>query len=210
MKKLFIACLLLFSLARAGDSASLEVQGFSRDGRYLVFEQYGFQDGSGFPYSSVHVVDVKKNVLLWQTERVIEQDQGTLLQARSMVRGVAKSVLARYKLLSALPGSSIGIAANGYFISGKKLYQLQLKTNRRANTTCSDGMESLLELKLSVDNKTRVLQKDSQLPAARTCALGYKLHHVHVFGQQLAVFLTRETPGFEGSDLRWMVVTGTL
>jgi predicted secreted protein len=57
-----IAIFLLFlaganSIARAGDAAGREVIGFSPDGRYFAFEQYGVQDGSGFAYSDIMVID---------------------------------------------------------------------------------------------------------------------------------------------------------
>jgi len=45
--------------ARAGDGAALNVLGFSADGRYFAFEQYGTQDGSGFPYAEVAVIDTQ-------------------------------------------------------------------------------------------------------------------------------------------------------
>jgi predicted secreted protein len=44
-------------VARAGDGAAVNVLGFSADGRYFAFEQYG-KDGSGTPYSSVSAVEI--------------------------------------------------------------------------------------------------------------------------------------------------------
>ena len=45
----------------AGDYATLNFIGFSRDGKYLAFEEYGVQDGSGFPYSNIYIVETAKN-----------------------------------------------------------------------------------------------------------------------------------------------------
>jgi len=45
--------------AQAGDGAALNVLGFSADGRYFAFEQYGMQDGSGFPYAEIAVIDTQ-------------------------------------------------------------------------------------------------------------------------------------------------------
>ena len=47
--------------ARAADNAERAVVGFSPDGRYFAFEQYGVQDGSGFPYSEIFVIDLNAN-----------------------------------------------------------------------------------------------------------------------------------------------------
>ena len=42
----------------AGDRAQLDLIGYSADGSYFAFEEFGVQDGSGFAYSSIYVVDL--------------------------------------------------------------------------------------------------------------------------------------------------------
>ena len=60
----FAAILLALALvaaaadARAGDGAAINVLGFSADGRYFAFEQYGEQDGSGSFYSTITAIEV--------------------------------------------------------------------------------------------------------------------------------------------------------
>ena len=54
---LFLASLALAGPARAGDVAQLEILGFSRDGKVFAFEEYGVEDGSGFPYANRYYVD---------------------------------------------------------------------------------------------------------------------------------------------------------
>jgi hypothetical protein len=39
----------------------LDVIGFSPDGRYFAFEQYGFNEGEGLPYSHMYFIDVERN-----------------------------------------------------------------------------------------------------------------------------------------------------
>ena len=61
MKRIGIAFLLALALvanARAGDGAALHVLGFSADGRYFAFEQYGEQNGSGSLYSIITAVEI--------------------------------------------------------------------------------------------------------------------------------------------------------
>jgi predicted secreted protein len=43
--------------ARAGDGAALNALGFSADGRFFAFEQYGEQDGSGSLYATITAVE---------------------------------------------------------------------------------------------------------------------------------------------------------
>ena len=44
--------------AAAGEFAQVDLLGFSRSGSHFAFEEYGVQDGSGFPYSNIYVIDV--------------------------------------------------------------------------------------------------------------------------------------------------------
>ena len=57
---LLAASLTLFSAAPAlaGDAAQFDPIGFSEDGRYFAYEEYGIQDGSGFPYATIYLVDL--------------------------------------------------------------------------------------------------------------------------------------------------------
>lgn len=43
--------------ARAGDGSAIHVLGFSADGRYFAFEQYGEQDGSGTLHSAITAIE---------------------------------------------------------------------------------------------------------------------------------------------------------
>ena len=44
--------------AQAGDGAAVHVLGFSADGRYFAFEQYGEQDGSGSLHSTITAIEI--------------------------------------------------------------------------------------------------------------------------------------------------------
>jgi predicted secreted protein len=58
--KTALAALYLSSLgpAHAGDGAALNVLGFSSDGRYFAFEQFGEQDGSGTLFATITAIEV--------------------------------------------------------------------------------------------------------------------------------------------------------
>ena len=80
------AVVLLISVvfASAGDYANLNFIGFSKDGRYLAFEEYGIQDGSGWAYSKFYFVDVAKNAYAAPSISTwIKNDYATERQARS-------------------------------------------------------------------------------------------------------------------------------
>lgn len=64
MNRIGIAILLAFVLgtaapcARAGDGSAVHILGFSADGRYFAYEQYGEQDGSGTLYSTITAIEL--------------------------------------------------------------------------------------------------------------------------------------------------------
>jgi predicted secreted protein len=216
--KFVLALALFMVVARAGDAASLEFVGFSKDGRYLAFEQYGIQDGSGFAYGSVSVVDTTKNLLVAQVSRTIERENSTVAQARAAVR--ASSVIRPYSIVAGNQGRFVGIAPQAPNIQGQRsqfvhagrTHQLELNSDfvDVDEKTCPDKIESRLNLTLIVAGKTRTLQKDNKLPASRACARAYEMKSAHILGNTLVVFVVVHLPGFEGSDLRWMAITTKL
>lgn len=50
--------------AFAVDYARVDVMGFSANGSRFAFEEYGIQDGSGFPYSNIYLFDVDRDAWL--------------------------------------------------------------------------------------------------------------------------------------------------
>jgi predicted secreted protein len=219
--KLLLAFVLLISLARAGDAANLEFIGFSKDGRYLAFEQFGVTDGIGYPYAKVQIVDVTKNTVLAQTEKMIEVENSSTTQARVAIKNTAQGLFSRYAIVRGNQGKFIGIAPTAPNIGGQRsefvyagrTYTLELKSDfiKQDAKTCPDGIATQLELNLTVTGKTRVLQKDGlTLPKSRACALSYEMRSAQLLGNNLAVFVAVQLPGFEGADVRWMVITTRL
>ncbi len=67
--------LLLTLPVKAGDSAILNIIGYSSDNNYFAFEEYGVQDGSGFAYSSIYIIDINEDSWVVGTPiRVFEED----------------------------------------------------------------------------------------------------------------------------------------
>ena len=58
---LVLSSLLAAAPALAADGAQSRALGYSADGKYFAFEQFGVQDGSGFPYWDVFVLDLAAN-----------------------------------------------------------------------------------------------------------------------------------------------------
>src|SRR5687767_594253 len=102
------ALVLLFAVASAdaGDFATLNFIGFSKDGKYLAFEEYGVQDGSGFPYSSIYFVDVAKNSYAAPPVNIsIENEAMSESQARTRARTRAAATLRRLRIVDRNTGT---------------------------------------------------------------------------------------------------------
>jgi predicted secreted protein len=218
------------SLAFAGDAATLRVIGFSADGKYLAFEQHGVEDGSGFPYANVFFVDVENNSFIAPSVAVREENEEAL--ATSMLataRQRAQTALQRLNIIEGNLGAqlihhpltdtgvdphvvkfSLSPALAG---SADQPYEIVLREAEVKEDCYGFGKGRIFELAL-VNAQTgarKILQKDERLPKARGCPLSYRIQDVFVYDERyVAVFLNVLKPGFEGHDMRFMVVTGVL
>lgn len=60
------------------------------------------------------------------------------------------------------------------------------------------------------DFPIQILQKDLNIPAIRQCPSAYFIEQVWFYDGKIAVFLNYYKQGFEGDDMRYMVVTGEI
>jgi predicted secreted protein len=223
----------------ASDAAQLNFIGFSENGEYLAFEQYGIQDGSGFAYTEIIMVNVPKNSYACPTITCIgDEEHMTLAITRDSVLTKARSKLKMLSIVQGNTGEHVihhplsdleadpkhvrfyeqagGIQA----LSGLREYALTLNEIEVSNDNNEYGYgfgpPKMLELIINtpgVDEKV-VLQRDTKLPKRRSNVLYYRIQDVYIYhcaGQKyIAVFICYDMPGFEGSDLRFMVVTARL
>jgi predicted secreted protein len=81
--------------AHAADGAQSRAIGFSPDGRYFAFEQYGSQDGSGFAYADIFVLDISQDSWVPGTPvRVVDENEsGRIDLARAQAAQKAAAVV---------------------------------------------------------------------------------------------------------------------
>ncbi|WP_186396235.1 DUF2259 domain-containing protein [Stappia sp. TSB10GB4] len=193
--------------AFAGDYARVDVLGFSANGSRFAFEDYGTQDGSGFPYSNIYLFDVDRDAWLDGSpfRRLDEVDDATPVQAEAALQ---RTRAANRKQAHALIVST-GIAGQGDTVAHNPPTQRGVDPHRmiaatRAEApefgpqvelrlsehtverpaTCPEGFGEIkgFRLTLSFEGRTRLLNDDARLPQSRGCALGYRidrlvLHH---------------------------------
>jgi predicted secreted protein len=82
----------------AADAADRAIIGFSGDGRFFAFEEFGIQDGSGFPYANIYVIDLENDRWVEDSPvRVLKrEDNGSLYEARRQALNEAAPIIDKY------------------------------------------------------------------------------------------------------------------
>lgn len=226
---LVLGALLLATPALAGDRALIDYIGYSNDGRYFAFEEYGVQDGSGFPYSTIYVVDLPADKWVGGSPyRARLEDEGdTVAEVRAAARELAQPTLGDLAIeAGAYPiavngdgevdaaGYGLRFGSPGYGLEAvEDPHLLELETIAlEAGIDCSMIDNPTYGFALSLDGEE--LHRDTgKLPASRGCALDYRLHAVvqapdWLFGtpaQRVAIVAVYPF-GFEGPDRRFLAV----
>jgi len=198
----------LVPAAQAGDTAEAEILGFSKDGAYFAFEQYGTEDGSGFPYSEIFVLDVTRDswvkpspfYLRNDNEEEIEGSDGSydpdaLVSAvRADNRANAQPLLQTTEIAG--KGETVGhnprteITADPYRMAVhprnfhpliEDPIELSLSEYPLPSERCAGfGIEGTKGFRLSMTYKgeTRVLNEDTGVPESRRCPLAYRIERI--------------------------------
>lgn len=93
-------------VARAGDAAARRIIGFSADGAYFAFEQYGTLDAgaSDSGYSEIDIIDTRTDQFVGGKPILVvdetEESTLTLEQARAQAAAKAAPILAKYAIAS--------------------------------------------------------------------------------------------------------------
>jgi len=232
---LLAASLTLFSVAPAlaGDAAQFDPIGFSEDGRYFAYEEYGIQDGSGFPYATIYLVDLIADKWVGKPVRVRLEDETAglpqarrqaLEQARPMLDGAALVAPVQTLLLNAdgeiesnRTQVTVGMFGNG-LDAPRNPFALTLTTFDSTSTEpcASYGMEQPVQgFTLSFageDGNSAEIYRDATVPASRGCVSDYRIHAVlspfppGMTASPMVAVISVYSLGFEGPDRRFITV----
>ena len=230
---LLLATALGCGSATAGDYAERAILGFSPDGSTFAFEEYGVQDGSGFPYSNIYVIDTASDGWVAGTPvRILTQAElaplaETRAAAHAKVRPIleARQVGAPGNLVASNPPTELSADPHQVIFlpriispMGGAAYGLALTEITLPAGDCPDMGQPFRGFRLALTapaGGTHTLANDTAIPASRHCPLGYGISDVltaYPEGGQpvLAVILSMYTVGFEGPDRRFLAVTAPL
>lgn len=216
--------------AAAGDYADRLIIGFSPDGAYFAFEEYGIQDGSGFPYASIYVIETATDSWVAGTPiRIrIDDETATLQSVRDQAYDQAGPIL--NSLGIGLPGrhllsnplTELGDHRNVAFLvrafSPLQTTGWSLTVQERAlPTDCPDLGQLIVGFDLwltSPEGETLQLNHDERIPESRNCPVGYGAADVFAFDRPdrtiLIILLNMFTIGFEGPDRRYLAIATQL
>ncbi|MCB1386158.1 MAG: DUF2259 domain-containing protein [Nitratireductor sp.] len=218
--------------ALAGDYAERVILGFSDDGSRFAFEEYGQEDGSGYTYSNIYIIDTATDQ--WTDgspyRARIEEDAPDVEVARQQARAQAAGALAGIvhpgtvnatNTVLELPADSKRMAARPFWFSprdGSVGLEFRLVTRHFSGEEwCVEfggpvGF-TLLQISNTPGEATRKIHEDTSIPSSRGCPLDYHLADIVTFypgdDQDLvvAVLILMEKRGFEGPDGRYLAVT---
>lgn len=197
-------CLLLSSEAHAGRYAQRQILGFSPDGRYFAFEQYGRLDNiTELPYSEISVIRIGDNQPVPGTpirknldEAAAGLGSGTFTKNLEIVRETAAK--AAQTLLQTLD-----IAPRGFHLASNPMTELgadphhiridlmpltghatpitftlddyPLPPNETAGQICDEPVMGFALTMQQADEPPLTIFKDAELPSDRGCVLTYAI-----------------------------------
>lgn len=231
-----ITSIVAVASAYAGDTATLKILGFNEDGKIFAFEEFGVQDGSGFPYANRFYINTETDKFLPDTPiRVrLDDESASVDSAREEAKKQAQSIIsdsilnqntgftAGWNPVTELSTDPVRIAVNPrpVFPAIDDMLEFRLEEMRfEIAENCALFGESvgyrLLKIGTTADAQTILLHEDSSIPSSRGCPLGYQFAGVQTFFPKegsaiFAVMIAMRAGGFEGPDHRYLAVTGKL
>lgn len=237
--RLAASLLLLLGLAlpaMAADRALLNMIGFSEDGRYFAFEQFGIQDGSGFAFSDVFVIDLVADKWLAGSpfEAQADNEERSLAEIRLAALGKAQGAFDSHRI--GVPIEILALIGEGEATeTGTRLYWstpaccgvgatepdaqsliLTLRGIESGDAYCRDMQPVGYKLSYQDADGVRALHEDGDtLPKSRGCTLDYRIHAVvqpfsgyygEGFTPRRVAIIASYPFGFEGVDRRFLAV----
>jgi predicted secreted protein len=239
LRWLIVALYLLATSALAADGAKFRAIGFSADAKFFAFEQYGVQDGSGFAYSDVFILDIVSDKWVDGTpiKTLLEDETGSVAAVRAKAKAISNAYLAKAKIVAdpeilasnpfteVVPNrakltfhdqyNSMGIFGDPSALTTWTLAIKDVKLPMPAD--CETDM-NIVGYQLTLTNtkslKSDVLHLDQTIPKSRFCPVGYDLEAVvqpagGSSENQLIAIIGVSSRGFEGADRRFIAVPFT-
>jgi predicted secreted protein len=225
------ALLALSSPSPAAERAEISLIGFSADNRYFAFEEFGIQDGSGFAYSSIYVVDLVADSWPAGPFRVrADTEETTLTAVRSEVLEDAAGALVNFAITeppvlialngdgeTGIDGLTLDFGIPGYSEPGHVFGDYSLSLEIFKATSPQDCIAYLgdnpmgFALLIESEGMSRDVHRDASIPNSRGCPTTYRIYGVAApfWASDLTAavaLISVYAFGFEGVDRRFIAV----
>ncbi len=230
MKLTFFFITTILSLSSfAGSYFKYKSLGFSSDHKYYAFTQFGHHDGAGHADAWTWVVNVKDNKLVKvgkcdcfennQEKTIKEAIQESKSDAKLTNYGFKEDQIIGSTMLKRLPTDlntnnelNFRVLKHDDYPNFGQTFKLKISETSLTQDCYDIATPGLLKLELSKNEKVKILQNDKTLPNSRKCAYGYTVREI-VYEKEsdsLAIIISYRSPGFEGPDTNYLVVTTKL
>lgn len=206
--------------------------GYSPDGRYFAFEQFGEQDGSGFAYAEVQVIDTEtdRHVEGTPVRVLIEREEASIGEARRQSLEQAKAILETRKIgddpghlvaltpISELTDKTRDLRYHAFpsFYVSDGIHRIFLEEFEAKGEDLCESMDVEVRgfaLSVASDAKPderREVYRDQAVPKSRNCPSAYAIGGVVTPGYGSSaphmVLVQVVSLGFEGNNLRWLAI----
>ncbi len=211
---------------RAGDIAAYQVIGYSPNARYFAFVEYGRQDGSGFPYANLFVVDLDKDSFAAGPFRVrLENELASVGDALAQARDQASSALRSLsisepaRLAAADPPDeedtdtkSLSFRPVQASPAISEFVRLSLETFPLPPPSGCEDLGEMVGFALSLQSGdgAEEVYRDKTIPKSRNCPLDYQVSGVWMpmdpDPDRAVAMISVMSFGFEGRDRRLIAV----
>lgn len=219
------------SPALAGDAAELNILGFTTDGKVFAFEEYGVQDGSGFPYANRFYIDTTNDQFVSGTpiRARIDEDGASTADARRKATEQGEKIVPSPKLrpgFTAAYNAVTELSADPFRIValprpvfppidkpvGLRLEEIDLPGEANCEGFGQSRGFRLIRFDPETNADIATLHEDKRIPASRSCPLGYRLAALYTDMENgvMAILISIRGAGFEGPNHRWLAVTGLM
>jgi predicted secreted protein len=215
LRPLGAALLCLVPPALAGDRAGIDFFGYSPDLAYFAFEEFGIQDGSGFPYANIYLLDLEND--RWVSGSPIrlrlDDEAVSLAEVRARAASEAQPLLAQYGIAepvdilalngdgdAAAAGATLSVGRPGYGLGvPDQPFELTLESFLApGDPACATYTEQPVRgfaLTYERDGASHDIHRDTRIPDSRGCALDYRLYGVVAPFDSFAAFNTDPATG---------------
>lgn len=216
--KSFILTLIFSITLFAGDAATFINLGFSPDGKFFAFGQYGYQDGSGFPYAEVYIIDVVKNSYInGGVFKVLSDDPynkngvNYTSDVHTLLAAVedASPLLKKYHINVKNQGTTKNVTHRNSQTIGSERNTVRatlIERKEPKNYDPFEGGKTYFHIELLTQKNTFILGNKNR---HRKGIFSYHLQSICMSQNKKAVvcIIGKKSLGFEGPDTRYMVET---